>query len=354
MSTYSSYDLVEYGQPLKHCEHSVPTPEGAQVLVRITRAGVCHSDIHIAEGFFDLGEEGRMTMSGRGMVLPVTLGHEIAGEVVAAGADAEPSLVGKPVLVFPWIGCGRCLACREERTNDCMKMRMIGLMQNGGYASYVLVENQKFLVDAQGLNLDTATPHTCSGLTVYSALKKLGSLRKGEWLAVMGAGGLGLNGIAIARAMGHENIVAVDVDPAKLEAAIQTGAAAKLDATRDDALEELREITGNRLLGVLDTFGGPATARLAVHALVKTGRYLVVGLHGGDFKMPLPWLPQKALTVRGSHVGSASELRELIDLVRAGKVKEIPVTLRPLSEVNKALDDLKAGRVTGRIVLSPS
>ncbi|MDX1528341.1 MAG: alcohol dehydrogenase catalytic domain-containing protein, partial [Gammaproteobacteria bacterium] len=299
MTTYSSYDLVEYGMPLKRREHPLPAPEGAQVLVRITRAGVCHSDIHIAEGFFDLGEEGRMTMSGRGMVLPVTLGHEIGGEVVTVGSSADPSLVGKPVLVFPWIGCGQCLACREERSNDCMKMRMIGLMRNGGYATHVLVPDQKFLVDAEGLNLDTATPHTCSGLTVYSALKKLLPLREGEWLAVMGTGGLGLNGIAIARAMGQESIVAVDVDPAKLEAAMEMGATAKLDASRDDALEELREITGNRLLGVLDTFGGPATARLAVHALVKTGRYLVVGLHGGDFKMPLPWLPQKALTVRG-------------------------------------------------------
>ncbi len=352
MANYVSYDLVEYGKPFERREHSVPTPKGAEVLVRIQRAGVCHSDIHIAEGFFDLGEEGKMLMSDRGMVLPVTPGHEIAGEVLAVGEEADPDFVGKPVLVFPWIGCGECLACREERSNDCMKMRMIGLMQNGGYATHVLVQDQKFLVDATGLNLDTATPHTCSGLTVYSALKKLGPLREDEWLAVMGTGGLGLNGIAIARAMGHGNIVAVDIDPAKLEAAVQVGATAKLDATRGDALDALRSLTNNRLLGVLDTVGTPATSRLAVHALVKTGRYLVVGLHGGDFKMPLPWLPQKALTVRGSHVGSASELRELIELVRAGKVKEIPVTLRPLEEVNEALGDLKAGRVTGRIVLS--
>lgn len=352
MSNYSSYDLVEFGQPLQHREHPLPTPEGMQVLVRIKRAGVCHSDIHISEGFFDLGEEGRLRMVDRGMQLPVTLGHEIAGEVVAAGDEADPALVGKPVLVFPWIGCGECLACREERTNDCMKMRMLGIIQNGGYATHVLVEDQKFLVDADGLDLDTATPHTCSGVTVYSALKKLGSLPEGEWLAVMGAGGLGLNGIAIARAMGHERIVAVDIDAAKLEAATGMGATATLDAMRDDALEALRSMTDNRLLGVLDTVGTPSTSRLAVHALVKTGRYLVVGLHGGDFKMPLPWLPQKALTVRGSHVGSASELRELIDLVRAGRVKEIPVTLRPLSAVNEALTDLKAGRVTGRIVLT--
>ncbi|MGI9305449.1 MAG: zinc-binding dehydrogenase [Gammaproteobacteria bacterium] len=152
--------------------------------------------------------------------------------------------------------------------------------------------------------------------------------------------------------MGQEFIVAVDIDAAKLDAAREMGAVATLDASRDDALSELRSIADNRLAAVLDTVGTPSTSRLAVHALMKTGRYVVVGLHGGDFRMPLAWLPQKALTVRGCHVGNARELRELIGLVRAGKVKEMPVTTRPLCEVNEALADLRAGKVTGRVVLN--
>ncbi len=177
-------------------------------------------------------------------------------------------------------------------------------------------------------------------------------MREDEWFAVMGVGGLGLNAIAIARAMGHKRILAIDNDKSKLDTARSMGADAVLDSSDGNALEKLRALTDNKLLAVLDTVGVPSTSKLAVHALVKTGRYVVVGLHGGDFKMPLPWLPQKALTVRGCHVGSSGELRELIALVKAGKIRDIPVTLRPLAEVGEALDDLKSGRVTGRVVLN--
>ncbi len=183
-------------------------------------------------------------------------------------------------------------------------------------------------------------------------MKKVGQLHDGEWLAVMGAGGLGLNAVGIARAIGFERIVSVDIDQRKLQAAAEMGADAVLDANREDALEELRRITGNRLLGVVDTVGAPSTSRLAIHALIKMGRYVVVGLFGGDLKMPLPWLPQKYLTIRGSYVGSCRDLRELIELVKTGKVKEIPVSSRPLSEVSQTLDDLKAGNITGRVVLN--
>ncbi|WP_282610910.1 alcohol dehydrogenase [Pelagibius sp. Alg239-R121] len=352
MATYRSYDLVEFGKPLKAREREVPSPEGTQVLLRVRRSGVCHSDLHIAEGFFDLGEEGQFRMADRGMRLPVTMGHEIVGEVLAVGPEAGDLALGKMMLVFPWIGCGECRACKEDRENDCMEMRIIGLVRDGGYATHVLVDHPKFLIDVEGLNPDTVAPHACSGLTVYNALKKIGPVNDGEWLSVMGAGGLGLNAIAIARAMGHERIISVDIDPLKLQAAASMGAQAVLDGSRDDALEELRRITDNQLLAVLDTVGAPSTSRLAVHALVKTGRYVVVGLYGGDFRMPLPWLPQKALTVRGCHVGSSGELRELIALVRSGRVQEIPVTSRALSEVNETLSDLKAGKITGRVVLT--
>jgi len=352
MTTYTSYDLVAFGEPLEARERPMPTPSGTEVMLRVRRSGVCHSDLHMVEGFFDLGEEGQLKMVDRGMQLPLALGHEIVGEVVATGPDAKEATIGTTMLVFPWIGCGQCRACNEDRENDCMKMRIIGLMRDGGYATHVMVDHPKFLVDIDGLDLDTVAPYACSGLTVYNALKKLGPLRDGEWMAVMGTGGLGLNAIAIARAMGRERIVAIDVDANKLEAATSMGADAVLDSSKGDALDRLRDITDNQLFAVLDTVGVPATSRLAVHTLVKTGRYMVVGLHGGDFKMPLPWLPQKALTVRGCHVGNSGELRELIELVKTGKVKEIPVTLRPLAEADQALNALKAGKVTGRIVLN--
>jgi D-arabinose 1-dehydrogenase-like Zn-dependent alcohol dehydrogenase len=356
MATYTSYDLVEFGKPLEKRERELPEPAGAQVLVRIRRSGVCHSDVHIAEGFFDLGSEGKFRMTDRGMKLPMALGHEILGEVVAAGPDAFPdpedSLIGKTMMVHPWIGCGECRACTSGRENECTRMNPLGVLRDGGYATHVLVDHPRWLVDVEGLDLDTVTPYSCSGLTVYNALLKAGTLNEGEWLAVMGAGGLGLNAVAIARAMGFEKIVSVDIDDRKLQAAAEVGADAVLNGGREDAIEELRKITGNQLLAVVDTVGAPSTARLAVHALIKMGRYVVVGLYGGDLKMPLPWLPQKHLSILGSYVGNCNQLRELIEMVKTGKVKEIPVTSRPLSEASQTLEDLKEGRITGRVVLT--
>jgi D-arabinose 1-dehydrogenase-like Zn-dependent alcohol dehydrogenase len=354
--TYTSYDLVEFGKPLQARERTMPIPQGTEVLVRVRRSGVCHSDLHIQEGFFDLGEEGKLDMAERGMKLPQALGHEILGEVVAAGPEAEDAPIGQTMLVHPWIGCMQpaCLACMSGRENDCTRMRAIGVVRDGGYGEYVVVDHPKFLVDIEGLDLDIVTPYACSGVTVYCALKKVGleEMNPGEWIAVMGAGGLGLNAVAIAKAMGFEKVVSCDVDPHKMQTAISMGADAVLDTSREDALDELRKITGNQLLGVVDTVGIPITARLSVHGLIKMGRYVVVGLHGGDFKMPLPWLPQKSLTVRGSYVGSCNDLRELIELVRTGKVAEIPVSSRPLSAASDTLDDLKAGKINGRVVLT--
>lgn len=356
--TYTSYDLVEFDKPLQARERPMPVPEGTEVLVRVRRSGVCHSDLHIQEGFFDLGEEGKLNMADRGMKLPQALGHEFIGEIVQLGPDADPeeAPLGKTMMVHPWIGClqDTCVACSNGRENDCTRMRALGVVRDGGYGQYVVVDHPKFLVNIDGLDLDTVTPYACSGLTVYCALKKVNvaEMHPGEWLAVMGTGGLGMNAIAIAKAMGFENVVACDMDPRKLQSAAEMGADAILDTTREDALQELRKITNNQLLGVVDTVGVPATARLAVHGLIKMGRYVVVGLHGGDFKMPLPWLPQKALTVRGSYVGSCNDLRELIELVKTGTVKEIPVESRPLSAASDTLEDLKAGNITGRVVLN--
>ncbi len=347
----NSYDLVEFGEPFVARKRVLPSPKGTEVLIKVRRSGVCHSDIHIGDGYFDLGEQGKLRMVDRGMKLPLTMGHEIVGEIIAAGADAVDAPIGATVLVYPWIGCGQCHACKEERDNDCMKMRIIGLVQNGGYATHVRVEHSKYLIDVGGLDLDTVAPHACSGLTVYNAFAALGTLRASEWLAITGSGGLGLNAVAIGRALGYENIVVLDISNEKLNAAREMGANAVLNSGDENTIDELAKITGNNLAGVLDTVGISATAQLAVRALIKTGRYVVVGLHGGDFKMPLPWLPQKAMTVRGCHVGSLGQLRELIALIKTGKVRKIPVTLRPLSEVNDALDDLKKGRVTGRVVL---
>lgn len=353
MSNYTSYDLLEWGQHFEKRHQPRPEPGGAEVLVRITAAGLCHSDLHMRKGYMDLGQEGRLTFTQRGAVLPMTFGHEIAGIVEAVGPEVRSVELGQQVLVFPWIGCGECLACEEERESDCMAMRIIGIRQKGGFATHCLVENEKFLVDIEGLDAADVVPHACSGLTVFNALEKLGPLRDEEWMAIMGCGGLGLNAIVIARALGFKNIIAIDIDDTKLDKAREMGADEALNSQRDDAVEALQKMAEGRLMGVVDTFGGVATGRIAVRALAKAGRYVIVGQAGGDFLMPQVWLPQKAMTVRGSHVGNSPQLKKLVEMVRAGKIKQMPIERRPLSEINQAMDDLEAGKVTGRVVFLP-
>lgn len=346
------YALVEIGKPLEELDFPEPVPTGTQVLVRIRRSGVCHSDLHIADGYFDMGEGNKMELAGR-MQLPMALGHEILGEVISAGPDAVDAPIGKTMLVHPWIGCGDCAACEEGRENDCLDMNALGIRRDGGYATHVLVDHPKFLVDIDGLDLDNVTHLACSGVTVYNALRKALPLLESEWLCVMGAGGLGLNAVAIAKAMGVSNIVSVDMDTDALSAARDMGASEIINAAETtDVIRALRKLTNNQLLAVVDTVGNEITSRNSVEALLKMGRYIVVGLHGGTFKMPLPMLPQKALTVRGSFVGSCKDLRELIELVRKGNVKSIPVTTRPLDQADATLQDLRDGKITGRVVLS--
>lgn len=354
MTSCISYDLVEWGEKFERCKNPLPelTPKG--VIVKITASGLCHSDLHIKKGFMDLGERGKLTFTQRGASLPLTLGHEIAGVVEAVGAEVEGLEIGQPVIVFPWIGCGDCLACEEDRQSDCTAMRIIGIHRNGGFASHVMVEDEQFVIDITGLDPTIVAPYACSGLTVYNGLQKIGALRPHEWLAVLGAGGLGLNAISIAKALGVKHVLAVDVEDSKLELAREMGADAVINSSKREALEKIQQITSNQLFGVLDTFGSEQTGALAVAALTKSGRYVVVGQHGGDFKMPQIWLPQKALTVRGSHVGNCPQLRELIDMFRAGKLTPVPVSTMPLSQINEAMDALQAGQVNGRIVLVPS
>ena len=353
MDDFFSYDVVNWGKPFERNQQVKKDPVGNEVLIKITASGLCHSDIHIRKGFFDLGEKGIHTLEQRGAKLPVTIGHEIAGEVIEIGSTVKNLSIGQSVIVFPWIGCGGCLACDEDRESDCTNMNIIGINQNGGFASHVLVQDEKFVLDITGLDPAKVAPYACSGVTVYNALTKLGKLRDGEWLAVLGTGGLGLNAITIAKGLGYKNIIAIDIDDTKLMAAIEMGADKTLNSKTNTAVNDLISLCEGKLFGVIDTFGSQETANLAVSSLTKTGRYVTVGLYGGDFIMPQVWLPQKAMTVRGSHVGNSPQLKALIQMYRDGKLKDIPIEKRPLSEINNAMNDLENGQVTGRIILCP-
>jgi D-arabinose 1-dehydrogenase-like Zn-dependent alcohol dehydrogenase len=316
------------------------------VLVRITRAGVCHSDLHIWDGYFDLGGGKRFYVKDRGCVPPFILGHEPLGIVAAVGPRAKGVKVGQKRLVYPWIGCGKCAVCKAGQDNYCVSgSRFLGVNRAGAYSTHLLVPDAKYLIDTAGIDDSFASTLACSALTAYSAVTKLPALAPKDEVAVLGCGGLGLIALSVLRARGAKNIVACDIDEAKLAVAAKLGARRTIN-TRRDAKAELHAIAA-----ALDFVGSPATAALGIGALRKGGRYVVCGLYGGELVHPLPPIAQRAIAIVGSYVGSLQELKEVVALAKKHRLKPLPVETRPAAQANAALEDLKAGRVVGRVVL---
>jgi alcohol dehydrogenase/propanol-preferring alcohol dehydrogenase len=342
-----SYQIVEHGKPLQRVFSSTPEPKGSEVLVRITRSGVCHSDLHIWEGYFDLGGGKRFYVKERGCVPPFTPGHEPFGVVEALGPRARGVRVGQKRLVYPWIGCGKCPVCKAGQDNYCVSgTRFLGVNRAGAYSTHVLVPDAKYLLDASGIDDSFASTLACSAVTAYSAAAKLRGLGPKDPVAVLGCGGLGLIGISILRVQGVKNVIGCDIDDAKLAAAAEQGAVKTVNTRLPEAPQNLQGIAA-----AIDFVGSPATAALGIGALRKGGRYVICGLYGGELVHPLPTIAQRAIGIVGSYVGSLQELKEVVALAKKRKLKPAPVETRPAGEANRALEDLKAGRVLGRVVL---
>ncbi|OZI42081.1 alcohol dehydrogenase [Bordetella genomosp. 5] len=348
------YCVVDFHQPLQRLEQDTPKPEGAQVLLQVRAAGVCHSDVHLWEGGYDLGQGKRLSIQERGVVLPLTLGHETAGTVSAVGPDASHIHIGRNYLVYPWIGCGACPACQGGQENHCSAPRYLGVYRPGGYADYLLVPDARYLIDIGTLDPATAAPYACSGLTTYSALRKIGEdIYRNHPIVIFGAGGLGLMAVEILRALGGQGAIVVDIDPAKRDAALAAGALAAIDGAAPDAARQIIAAAGGKpLQAALDLVGAPATTGTAFDTLIKGGKLVIVGLFGGGATWPLALIPMRAISIIGSYVGSLQELRELMVLVSDGRIKPIPVHRHPLDQADQVLAALVAGRVVGRAVLT--
>ena len=347
-----SYDIDEHGKPLQRAVRATPQPKGKEVLVRITRSGVCHSDLHIWDGYFDWGGGKRFYVKDRGCVPPFTPGHEPYGVVEALGPDAKGVTVGAKRIVYPWIGCGECAMCQAEQDNYCLAPRFLGVTRPGAYSSHILVPDAKYLVDATGVDEGFAATLACSGITTYSAVRKIPALSGRDWVVVLGCGGLGLIALAILRALGIERVIACDVDEGKFAAARAAGARETVNSREQQpALAQIQKLSGGAVAAVLDFVGMPATANLGIAALAKGGRYVLCGLFGGELATPLPPIAQRAIGIVGSYVGNLQELREVVALAKDGRLKPTPVELRPVGEVNRTLDELKAGKILGRVVL---
>jgi D-arabinose 1-dehydrogenase-like Zn-dependent alcohol dehydrogenase len=341
-----SYQVIEHGKPLQKVLSSTPKPKGGEVLVRVTRAGVCHSDLHIWDGYFDLGGGKRFYVKERGCVPPFTLGHEPLGVVEAVGPKAKGVRVGQKRLVYPWIGCGKCAVCKAGQDNYCVSgSRYLGVNRAGAYSTHLLVPDARYLVDTTGIDDSFASTLACSALTAYSAVAKLPALGPKDEVAVLGCGGLGLIALSVLRARGVKNIVACDIDDAKLAVAAKLGARRTLNTASADSERP------QAIAAALDFVGSPATAALGIGTLRKGGRYVICGLYGGELVQPLPPIAQRAIGIIGSYVGNLRELKEVVALAKQRKLKPLPIETRPAAQANAALEDLKAGRVVGRIVL---
>ena len=349
-----SYDVCECGAPLRLMERPTPKPSGTEVLLKVIAAGVCHSDLHIWEGHYDLGGGKFLKLSDRGVKLPLTMGHENVGEVVAVGPDAKGVKVGDRRLVHPWLGCGECKVCRRGDEQLCRTAFSIGVFRAGGYADHLLVPHPRYLFDIGGIAPEQAAPLACSGITTYGALKKVGPLLQEEPVVIIGAGGLGLMCLSLYQKMGGKGAIVVDVDAAKRQAALKGGARAAIDGNAPDAAKQIIDATKGGAWAVIDLVGASRTVQLALDSLIKGGKVIVVGLYGGDVTVSTPFFPLRAMSIQGSYVGSLTEMAELLDLVRRKGAPDLPVGTRPLAAVNDALSDLKAGKVVGRVVLTPA
>ena len=349
-----SYDLCECGAPLRLIERPTPKPAGTEVLLKVIAAGVCHSDLHISDGYYDLGGGKRLKLADRGVKLPLTMGHENVGEVVAIGPNAKGVKVGDRRLVHPWLGCGECAICRRGDEQLCRTPFSIGVFRAGGYADHLLVPHPRYLFDIGNVAPEKAAPLACSGITSYGALKKVGAVLQEQPVVIIGGGGLGLMCLALHKAMGGKAAIVVDIDPVKREAARKAGAKAVIDGNAPDAAKQIIAGTDGGAWAIIDLVGASRTVQLALDSLVKGGKLVVVGLFGGDITLPTPSLPLRAITLQGSYVGSLTEMAELLDLVRRKGAPDLPVATRPLAAVNDALNDLKTGKVIGRVVLTPA
>ena len=342
----TSYRVTAFGKPLERMVEDVPRPRGTEVLLRVIAAGVCHSDLHIADGYFDLGGGRRMEMK---IDLPRTLGHEIAGEVVAAGPEADVA-AGAQRVVYPWIGCGSCGLCGAGDEHLCARPRTLGFVLDGGFSDHVVVPHPRYLFEYGELAPEVAATYACAGLTAFSALRKAAPVSPERPLLVVGAGGVGGSAIRLAHAMYGVQPAVSEIDERKRENVRESGVAVVVDPRDAGACKAVRDEAGG-FAAAVDFVGSTASVEHALSMLRKGGKVIVVGLYGGALELALPLVPLRAISIVGSYVGSLHELEELLALARRGVPPHVHIERRGLDDAQCALDALRAGKVAGRNVL---
>lgn len=336
-STMKAAVVKEFGRPLTIEEVPIPTPGRHQALVKVETTGVCHTDLHAADGDWPVKP-----------APPFVPGHEGYGTVVELGEGVDDLEIGERVgNAWLWSACLDCRYCRTGWETLCEKQINGGYSINGSFAEYMLVDSRFAARIPDGSDPVEVAPILCAGVTVYKALK-VTDLEPGQWVTISGIGGLGHVAVQYAVAMGFR-VAAVDVSDSKLELARNLGAEVLVNATEEDPAARIQAATGGTD-GVLVTAVHPAAFGQAIAMARRGGTITFIGLPPGDFPAPIFDTVLKGLTIRGSIVGTRQDMREALDFYTRGKIHPT-VHTRRLDEINDVFDELRQGTVDGRIVL---
>ena len=347
-----SQATVELGQALRLVQSETPVPTGKEVLIQISHCGVCHSDVHLHEGYFDLGG-GKKLQVKNDSNLPFVLGHEMVGKVLSMGPDASGVEVGRSYAIYPWLGCGKCVTCQSGQEHLCARSNALGITRAGGYADHVLVPDSKYLLDFGTLDPALAACYMCSGITAYSTLRKIEAFAQQGPYLLLGLGGVGMMALQLALKLFEAAPMVADIDERKLDIARQLGVEHAYNLRDEGVFKQIKQ-DSQGLAGLVDFVGAESTLNPAINCMRQAGKIVVVGLMGGALQMPIPFFPLKALTIQGTYVGSLQEAKELLDLAQKIQLDPIRIELQPLSAANEVLDRLRNGDIVGRVVLQPS
>ena len=329
--------VEKFVEPLVVREVAIPSPGPGQALVEIVATGVCHTDLHAAEGDWPIKP-----------TLPFTPGHEGAGIVVALGSGVTHLKEGDRVGIA-WLhsACGHCDYCLSGWETLCPEQQNSGYSVNGSFAEYAVAQADYLGRIPRNLSFVDAAPILCAGVTTYKGLK-MTETRPGEWVVISGAGGLGHVAIQYAKAMGL-HVAAVDLGPEKMALARKLGAEITIDAKTQDPAKEIQEQIGGGH-GVLVTAVSPIAFKQAVGMLRRGGTCVLNGLPPGEFPVSIFDVVLNGYTIRGSIVGTRLDLEEALAFAGEGKVKAT-IEILPLESINEVFSRLKKGQINGRVVL---
>jgi propanol-preferring alcohol dehydrogenase len=332
--------LHEFKQPLAIERMSDPKPGEGEVLVHVEACGVCHSDLHVADG--DWPQFASIVKK------PLILGHEVVGRVVDTGTSVTGLRIGDRVGL-PWIywTCGECEPCREGNENLCARQKITGVSVDGGFAELVRAPASHVLRIPETIRSSEAAPLFCAGVTVFRALEQA-EIAHRQRLAIFGVGGLGHIAVQIGREMGAD-VIAVDVSEAKLDLAKSLGASVVINAAEKDAGQQLRKQGGVHV--ALVTSAAKVAYDAAFQSLRPAGTLLVVGLPAENICFPPIMMASKEVRIRASAVGTRRDIHQVLALAGAGKIRCL-VNTRELDQANEALQELRSGAVSGRLVFS--